>query len=68
MRAQARERVGVQRVLGHVAAVGLLGHRLAPRPRGVGEGQRPPVAPADVVARELVELGEDRLGRRAFGG
>ena len=62
---QARERIGVQRVLRRVAAVGLLGDGQHVGTGVVDERERPPVAPAHVVSLELVEVGEDRLRRHA---
>ena len=62
---QAREGVGVQGVLGHVPAVGLLGHGLDLRPRGVGERQGPAVPPADVASPQVLEPGQHLIGRLA---
>ena len=64
-RPQTGKRVGVERVLAGVAAIGLLGHRRDVGSAVVHEAERPAVAPLHIVALQIVELGEDRLGRRA---
>ena len=67
-RAQARERVGVQRVLRAEASVGLLGHRHHVLARAVGQGERVAVAPSHVVRLHPVESVEDLVAAEADAG